>query len=149
MSIILSNSVQFGPLTNNVHSRFQFFSIFKLLKEWPIRKHHTRAAVVASVNIDAKNVIAFGCQAIHGRIQHKCANPATFVFSHISRCKIFLRQEDNHLKSNKFNRFFLLAYLQEKLEKSAEQNKSDPNKPHPQELCDKCKRMGRFCGSNY
>lgn len=34
------------------------------------------------------------------------------------------------------------------LESSAALNKSDAKKPHPQELCEKCKRLGRYCGSN-
>ncbi|XP_032828136.1 zinc finger CCHC domain-containing protein 24-like [Petromyzon marinus] len=36
-------------------------------------------------------------------------------------------------------------YQQDSLNKPDNENKSDPRKPHPSHLCEKCKKLGRSC----
>lgn len=43
--------------------------------------------------------------------------------------------------------FLCRFHEQSRLENSQGLDKSDPTKRHPQSLCDKCKRLGRYCGS--
>lgn len=54
-----------------------------------IKKHHTKARLVPSVNIVVENVIEPGCPEIHGQIQHKCAKLAKSVCFLINRYEIF------------------------------------------------------------
>lgn len=42
-----------------------------------------------------------------------------------------------------------MPHKQTPLEKPKGLDKSDPNKRHPMELCQKCKKLGVYCGSTY
>ncbi|XP_075986849.1 zinc finger CCHC domain-containing protein 24-like isoform X1 [Anticarsia gemmatalis] len=43
----------------------------------------------------------------------------------------------------------VMPHKQTPLEKPDGLDKSDPLKSHPQDLCAKCKSLGRFCGKSY
>lgn len=43
----------------------------------------------------------------------------------------------------------VMPHKQTPLEKPKGLDKSDPNKRHPMELCQKCKKLGVYCGSTY
>ncbi|KAJ0175743.1 hypothetical protein K1T71_008902 [Dendrolimus kikuchii] len=43
----------------------------------------------------------------------------------------------------------VMPHSQRPLEKPDGLDKSDTSKPHRQELCEKCKKLGYFCGKTY
>lgn len=47
----------------------------------------------------------------------------------------------------KINSKHFESLAQRPLKKSVGLNKSDPKKPHPKHLCDKCKNLGHYCGN--
>lgn len=70
-----------------------------------------------------------------------CTNCNVRVFPH-KQVTEFL--EERCLLRLKYNIRFVLQ--QRPLKKPDGLDVSDPNKSHPQELCDRCKQLGRFCG---